>query len=59
MTILMKRVYLSLALLMALSGCSHGQQNDHYYCNDRDSLEAYKDCMEAGEAIRTSPESRL
>lgn len=55
----MKNVYPCLVLLIALSGCSHGQHNDHYYCNDRDSVEDYRDCMEAGEAIRTSPESRL
>lgn len=59
MTMPMKNVYPCLVLLIALSGCSHGQHNDHYYCNDRDSVEDYRDCMEAGEAIRTSPESRL
>lgn len=55
----MKNLYPYLIFLIALNGCTHGQQNDHYYCNDRDSAEAYHDCMEAGEMIRSSPESRL
>ncbi|MDQ2076202.1 hypothetical protein [Marinimicrobium sp. ABcell2] len=51
--------YLILCLLITLSGCTHGQRNDHYYCNDRASLEDYTACMEAGEEIRDSQESAL
>jgi hypothetical protein len=51
--------YLCLGLLMALAGCTHGQHNDHYWCNDRASLDDYNACIEAGEEIRKVQESSL
>lgn len=55
----MKPLLLVLLLAFLSTGCSHGQRNDHYYCNDRASQEEYEACMAAGEEIERSESEDL
>lgn len=49
----------ALLILAVFTGCSHGQRNDHYYCNDRASLEEYEACMTAGKEIERAEREDL
>lgn len=48
----MKILAALLCCLLLLSACAQGPGQDHYYCNQRETREAYEVCMEAANSTK-------